>query len=59
MGMDSQKKETPFSKFWKAVHRDKNQKNSFASRMILQLALLKPDDSVTWGEAKNYLINFE
>lgn len=52
LGTDSQKKETPFSKFWKAVHKDESQKNPFATKLVLRLALLQPNNEPQWSQTK-------
>lgn len=59
LGKDTNNKETPFSKYWKAVHKEPNQKNLYASKLLLKIALLKPKNEKSWSNLKNLLVNYE
>ena len=53
LGIDNKNKETPFSKFWKAVHKKDINKNKYITRFCLEISNLKEGDEKSLEVVKN------
>lgn len=59
LGIDNKNKETPFSKFWKAVHKKDINKNVYITRMCLEISNLKEGDENSLGVVKDKFGNYK